>query len=152
MPYIQVYIHLVWTTKERFPFLNSLEAREKVWKHIKENAARKSIFLDFVGGHTDHCHALLSLGNDKSLSEIMQLIKGESAHWINKTRLTKEKFAWQDEYFAGGVAYDRIDIVRNYIRNQEEHHKKRTFHDEYEDFLNRNGFELLKDGQVIKRY
>ena len=151
MPYIQVYIHLVWTTKERFPFLNSLEVRENVWKHIKENSATKSIFLDFVGGHKDHCHALLSLGNDKSLSEIMQLIKGESAYWINKNNLTKEKFAWQDEYFAGGVAYDRIDIVRNYIRNQEEHHKKRTFHDEYEDFLNRNGFELLKDGQVIKR-
>ena len=151
MPYIQVYIHLVWTTKERFPFLHSLEVREKVWKHIKENALSKSIYLDFVGGHMDHCHALLSLGNDKSLSEIMQLIKGESAYWINRHKLTKEKFAWQDEYFAGGVAYDRIDIVRNYIRNQEEHHKKRTFHDEYEDFLNRNGFELLKDGQVINR-
>ena len=78
----------------------------------------------------------------------MQLIKGESSFWINKMQLTKEKFEWQDEYFAVSVSESVVEKVRNYIRNQEEHHKKKTFQDEYEEFIRKYGFQRFEDGSL----
>jgi len=75
----------------------------------------------------------------------MQLIKGESSFWINKQGLTKEKFEWQDEYFAVSVSESMIDKVREYIKNQEEHHSKKTFQQEYDEFINKYGFTKHKD-------
>lgn len=96
----KVYIHFVWSTKNRFPFLNSLDLRKQVWNHIKENATSKGIFIDFVSGYEDHCHCLISLGIDQTIQKTVMLITGESSFWINKNQLTKEKFEWKDEYFA----------------------------------------------------
>ena len=70
------------------PILNTQELRQKVWKHISENAKEKGIFIDFISGYSEHCHCLISLGIDQTMSKIMQLIKGESSFWINKNRLT----------------------------------------------------------------
>jgi len=84
MPYVKVYLHLVWSTKKRVPYLNSKELRKKVWAHILENGSKKNIHIDFVNGHNDHCHCLVSLGVDQTNSKILMLIKGESAFWINK--------------------------------------------------------------------
>ena len=145
MPFTKVYIHFVWSTKGRFPFLNSADLRKKVWNHIRENATSKGIFLDFVSGYDDHCHCLVSLGIDQTIQKTVMLIKGESSFWINKNQLTKEKFEWQDEYFAVSVSESKIDAVRNYIKNQEEHHKKKSFQEEYDEFILRYGFERLKD-------
>ena len=83
----------------------------------------------------------------------MQLIKGESSFWINKENILGElspnlslgKFEWQDEYFAVSVSESMIETVRNYIRNQEEHHSKKTFQNEYEEFIVKYGFEKFKD-------
>lgn len=144
MPFTKVYIHLVWSTKNRFPYLNSLDLRKKVWNHIKENAISKGIFIDFISGYEDHCHCLISLGIDQTIQKTVMLIKGESSFWINKNQLTKAKFEWQDEYFAVSVSESKIDAVRNYIKNQEEHHKKKSFQEEYDDFVLRYGFERLK--------
>ncbi|MEO7977436.1 IS200/IS605 family transposase [Flavobacterium sp.] len=130
MSLIKVYIHFVWSTKNRVPYLNTSELRQKVWNHIKGNAKEKGIFIDFINGYSDHCHCLVSLGVDQSIQKIMQLIKGESSFWINKNQLTKEKFEWQDEYFAFSVSESIIDKVRDYIKNQEEHHKRKTFQED----------------------
>ena len=115
--------------------------QRKVWKHISENAKEKGIYIDFINGYSDHCHCLISLGADQNIQKIMQLIKGESSFWINKNRLTKEKFEWQDEYFAVSVSESIIDKVRDYIKNQETHHKKKTFQEEYDDFIIKFGFD-----------
>jgi len=88
MPFIKVYVHFVWSTKNRYPFLNSKEIRAAVWQHIKENAQTKGIFVDFVNGYSDHCHCLVSMNMDQTIQKTMQLIKGESSFWINKTNLT----------------------------------------------------------------
>jgi REP element-mobilizing transposase RayT len=144
MPFVKVYIHFVWSTKNRKPFLDSKELRFKVWNHMRENAKEKGIFIDFVNGHEDHCHCLISLGVDQTIQKVMQLIKGESSFWINKNKLTKEKFEWQDEYFAVSVSESLIDIVRKYIKNQEEHHKKKSFDDEFIDFIVKHGFQKFK--------
>lgn len=74
----------------------------------------------------------------------MQLIKGESSFWINKNQLTKEKFEWQDEYFAVSVSESQLYRVRNYIKNQEQHHRKKTFQEEYDEFIAKYGFQKFQ--------
>lgn len=140
MPYLKVYIHFVWSTKNRQPFLNSKKSRELVWKHIQENAKQKGIYVDFINGYEDHCHCLLSLNASQSIDKIMQLIKGESSFWINRNKelfpnLKEKKFEWQNEYFALSVSESIVNKVRNYIKNQEEHHKKKSFEEEYGEIL-----------------
>ncbi len=75
----------------------------------------------------------------------MQLIKGESSYWINKQNMCKRKFEWQDEYFAASVSESMVEKVRDYINNQEEHHKKKSFQDEYAQFSEKLGFQKFKD-------
>lgn len=71
------------------------------------------------------------------------LIKGESSFWVNDKNLSEKKFEWQDEYIALLVSYSALNKVRVYILNQETHHKKKTFAEEYEDFLNKHNFESI---------
>ncbi len=145
MPFIKVYIHFVWSTKNREPFLDLPKLRKKVWQHIRENAKEKNIFIDFINGYADHCHCLISLGVDQTIQKIMQLIKGESSFWITKQGLTEQKFEWQDEYFAVSVSESIVDRVRDYIKNQEDHHKHKTFQEEYDEFISKYGFEKFND-------
>jgi REP element-mobilizing transposase RayT len=146
MPWVKVWIHFVWSTKNREPFLTD-EIRQQVFGHIRDNAKEKGIYLDFINGYTDHLHCLISLGTNQTIEKIMQLIKGESSFWINKNRLCKTKFEWQDEYFAVSVSEAILENVRAYIANQEKHHRGRSFDDEFEDFLKRAGFQRFKDSE-----
>ena len=75
----------------------------------------------------------------------MQLIKGECAFWFNKQQLTNQKLEWQDEYFAVSVSESQIDTVRNYIKNQESHHKHKTFQEEYDELISKFGFKKFSD-------
>src|SRR6186713_1719862 len=72
MSYLKVYIHFVWSTKNRIPFLTTHDLRQKVWGHIKENASKKGIIIDRINGYQEHCHCLISLGKDQSPSSVMQ--------------------------------------------------------------------------------
>ncbi|MEI6348978.1 MAG: IS200/IS605 family transposase [Bacteroidota bacterium] len=145
MPFIKVYIHFVWSTKNRVPYLSTPEVRKIMWKHIRENAQKKEIFIDFVNGFNDHCHCLVSLGDNQTIRQVMQLIKGESSHWINKEQLLKVKFEWQDEYYAISVSESHVDKVRNYIKNQEDHHNYKTWEEEYNELFEKYGFQKIKD-------
>ena len=135
MSFVKIMVHVVWATKERKPILTT-KIKSEVIAHIKENAKLKGIYIDSINGHTEHLHCLLALNADISISKVMQLIKGESAFWINKEKLTTTKFEWANEYFAVSVSESVVEKVRAYINRQEEHHKKLTFKDEYESFLN----------------
>lgn len=148
MPFVKVYIHFVWSTKNRLPYLNSRAARVKLWEHMKDNAKQKGIFIDTINGYQEHCHCLISMGSDQTISKIMQLIKGESSFWINREHLCDHKFEWQDEYFAVSVSPSDLPRVREYIRNQEEHHSRKSFTEELEDYLEKNGFQKFKDGSI----
>lgn len=145
MPHVKVYIHFVWSTKNRESFLSDKEIRFKVWRHIKENAKFKDIYIDIINGYNDHCHCLVSLGVDQTIKQVMQLIKGESSFWINKEKLINAKFEWQDEYFAASVSESLIEKTRNYIKGQEKHHEQNSFQQEYEDFLEKCGFKKFAD-------
>ena len=112
--------------KTRVQTLNTLELRQKVWQHISETAKKKDLFIDFVNGHSEHCHCLVSLVVDQTISKVRQLIKGELAFWFNKQGLTKQKLEWH-EYFAVSVSGSQLDTVRNFIKNQEEHLRIKHF-------------------------
>ncbi|ASK30227.1 transposase [Chryseobacterium sp. T16E-39] len=142
MSFIKIYIHLVFSTRNRLPYLNTPHLRVKIWKHIKDYATEKGIYLDMINGYSDHCHCLISLGSGQNIEKIVQLIKGESSYWINKNQLIKDKFGWQDEYFAISVSESMIPAVRNYIRNQEKHHQTKTFAKEYQEFIEKYNFKM----------
>jgi REP element-mobilizing transposase RayT len=143
MPFIKVYICLVHKKQDPI-FLNSFELRQKVWNHIKENGKKKKIFIDTINGYEEHCHSLISLGTDQTMSKIMQLLKGESSFWINQHKLCKKKFEWQDDYVAASVSESMLDRVREYIRNQESHHTKKSFEQEYDEFIEKHGFQKFQ--------
>ncbi len=86
MAYIKVHLHCVWSTKDRVHLLSTKEMRTQVWQHIRENAKQKGLYVDFINGYSEHCHCLISLGVDQTISKVMQLIKGESSFWINRNK------------------------------------------------------------------
>jgi len=147
MPYTKVWIHIVFSTEGRKPFLNE-PIRQKVFSHIIEYSKSKNIFIDRINGYTDHVHILISLNREETLSKTVQYLKGESSHWMNKNKLIAEKFSWQDEYFAVSVSESKLNDVRKYIENQTEHHKKKTFQEEYEEFMKKYGFEISAKAKI----
>lgn len=134
MSWVRVWIHLVFSTKNREPFLVD-DIRQKMFAHIYENAKVKELKLAIVNGYTDHVHCLLALNKDMTIAKAAQLIKGESAFWINKQGLTKQKFMWQDDYWAVGISEKDFQRFFDYIKNQQEHHRNLTFANEYEIML-----------------
>lgn len=144
MSWIRVWVHMVFSTKNRYPFLRPPEIRNEVFNHISENAKKKNVFLEAVGGYKEHVHCLISLNREMSISKTAQLIKGESSFWINKEKLISEHFKWQDDYWAVGVSESHVIDVKNYIANQEEHHKFKTFTEEVDEFMKKYGWKIMK--------
>ncbi len=139
MSFVRVWIHAVWGTKNREHFL-AKTIRPQVLSHIRGNAKEKGIYIDRVNGDSDHLHCLFGLNADVTIAKTLQLIKGESAYWINKEKVVPARFEWADEYYAVSVSESDLGRVRTYIDNQEEHHKKTTFAEEVEEFLQKYGF------------
>ena len=142
MPYINIWIHTIWSTKNRYPFLHK-SIRPQIFAHIRENVERKGIHLDFINGYNEHVHALISLNAEQNIAQVAKLLKGESSNWINKQKLTSTHFNWQDEYIAVSISFSAVNKVRDYIKNQEEHHRKMTFKEEYDLFIKKYGFQVI---------
>ncbi|OJV21266.1 MAG: transposase [Dyadobacter sp. 50-39] len=139
MSWTRIWIHVVFATKYRVPVLRD-EIRKKVFVHIREYAMSKGIELDMINGYVDHAHCLICLNRQQTLADVMKIIKGESAHWINKYNLTAAKFVWQDDYWAVSVSERHVTHVRRYISKQEEHHKAKTFDTEINRFMIKYGW------------
>lgn len=144
MSYVKIWLHCVWSTKYREAFLKK-ETRKRLIRHIRENAKEKGIYIDFINGHIEHIHTLISLQKSQNISNVMRLIKGESSNWLNKSNLLQKKFSWQDDYFAVSVSHSKVDVVRNYIKNQEEHHSRMSWDEEVDLFLEKYGFSRMRD-------
>lgn len=144
MSWVRIWVHLVFSTKNRTPFLKTRELRTAIFDHMKEEASKKDIWLDTIGGYHDHVHCLISLRKSQTISQVAQLLKGESSHWMNKAKLLDDHFTWQDDYWAVSVSESHTPSVRNYINNQEEHHKRKTFTDEIDEFMKKYGWVLVK--------
>ena len=124
-------VHAVWGTKYRESLLTN-EILGQVCSHIRQNARKQSIFIDTINGHVDHLHCLAELHKELSISKQIQLIKVESSHWINANEICSKKFGWAEDYYAVSVSEDDLDRVRAYIKNQQEHHRKLSFQEEWE--------------------
>jgi len=142
MPFVKIWLHVVFSTKDREKYLTD-NVRNKVINHILENAKLKGIFIDTIGGYKEHLHCLISLGTEQNVAKIINLIKGESSYWMNKNKITQKKFEWVDEYFAASVSESQINTIRNYIKKQEDHHRKKNYSEEYEEFMTKYGFKYL---------
>jgi putative transposase len=133
-------VHCVFCTKNRDPLLTP-EIRARLWPLIGGIAKQSGIQPRCVGGMSDHAHLLLSLPTSLSVAKAIQLIKGGSSGWLGKTFPSLRNFAWQEGYAAFGVSFSHLEEVVRYIQNQEEHHRTKTFREEYLTFLQKHGIQ-----------
>jgi REP element-mobilizing transposase RayT len=130
MSYIASYVHIVFSTKERRPIIMP-EMQSRLWDYIGGIARDNGMQSVIVGGIRDHIHALLCLPATMAMSKAAQLIKGGSSLWIHRTFNDQCEFAWQEKYGGFSVSVSQVDTLVKYIKSQEEHHRTRTFQEEF---------------------
>ncbi|MGN6246845.1 MAG: IS200/IS605 family transposase [Ginsengibacter sp.] len=136
----KIWIHAIWATKEREPFIN-LNVEEKLHEFIKGELNSQGCRVGIINGMPDHVHCLFLLNPNKPIAEVIKQIKGSSSHFVNQNNLVKEKFSWQTGYAAYSVSESVFEKVFKYIQNQKTHHQKKTFQQEYEEFIRLNGLD-----------
>ena len=134
------WLHLIWETLGRKPMLDK-RAAAKASLNLGEYACKKGIYMKINYFNAEHTHALIDLPTSLTIEEVIKLLKGSSSHWINEEQLVRGRFAWGRGYGAFSVSRSDVDRVANYIARQEEHHRKRTFAQEYELFVTRCGLD-----------
>ncbi|WP_417610650.1 IS200/IS605 family transposase [Owenweeksia hongkongensis] len=132
--YSQLYAHVIFAVKNREALIRE-EFKEELYKYISGIVNHKGQKLFAINGMPDHIHILLSLSPDCPLSELVREIKKSSNGFIKEKGLFKFPFAWQAGYGAFSIGASQISKVVNYIENQERHHTKKSFEDEYRSFL-----------------
>ena len=132
--YTQIHIHAVFAVQNRLSLIQK-QWKEELNQYITGIVENNNHKLLQIGGMPDHLHVLIGMRPTQSVSDLLQDIKGSSSSWINKRQLVRGKFSWQEGYGAFSYGKSQVDNVIDYIKNQEKHHKKRTFADEYLEFL-----------------
>jgi REP element-mobilizing transposase RayT len=128
--YGSIYIHCVFSTKRRERLLNE-PICERLWEYMGGIARGHGFKTIIAGGTDDHAHALVSLPTSLSISRTVQFLKGSSSKWIHETFSGSGNFAWQDGYGAFSIGTTQIKRTMDYIRNQEQHHVRERFEDEF---------------------
>jgi REP element-mobilizing transposase RayT len=136
--YVSNLIHYIFSTKERYPFIDP-ELQSRLWPYMGGIARENRMKALAVGGTNDHDHALLSLPATMSVAKAVQLIKGGSSKWVHDQLPKYRKFGWQDGYGAFSVSASQMKSVIRYINGQKEHHRKKTFEEEFLEFLDKYG-------------
>ena len=134
----KVWIHVIFGTKDKQPRIvkdHSFPTHRRIAEQFEKHGCQVQI----INGIPDHVHVLFLMPNDKSIAEIMKAVKGGSSHWINRQDFMKSKFAWQIGYGAFSVSESQVEAVEEYIKNQVEHHRKRTYQEEVDLFLKNYG-------------
>lgn len=144
--YHQVYVHFVFAVKYREAII------DKSWRPVLQGVIGNLINETgcktiIVNGVEDHMHCFTGLKPSISSSELMKIVKAKSSKYINDHQLTKRRFEWQEGFGVFSYGHSQINRVFNYIANQEKHHKKQTFKDEYLEFLEK--FEVPYDMRYI---
>jgi REP-associated tyrosine transposase len=138
--FVSNFMHYIFSTKERVPFIDQ-ELESRLWPYMGGIARENGMKALAIGGTQDHVHTLLSLPATISVAKAIQLIKGGSSKWIHDQLPKYRKFEWQDGYGAFSVSASQIETVVRYIDEQKEHHRKRTFEEEFLEFLDKHGVE-----------
>jgi REP element-mobilizing transposase RayT len=144
--YTQLYVQLVFAVKHRQAGLRK-ENRGRIFEYMSGILTQMNHKSILVNGVSNHVHVLIGLNPAKSISDTVHDLKRSTSLFINNEKLSPGKFAWQDGY--GGFTYGRsqLDHVYQYVKNQEAHHAKKTFREEYLEFLNK--FEVRYDEQFL---
>jgi putative transposase len=132
--YSSIFLHIVFSTKNRKEFIDA-EIENRVWAYIGGIARKHKCTAVQIGGIENHIHALILSPTTYSPSEIAKFLKGESSKWIHEEFPKLHKFGWQDGYGAFSVSKKLVPKVVEYIKNQREHHKSKTFEEEYLELL-----------------
>jgi len=134
--FASLHCHIVFSTKGRRPQISS-ELQPRLFEYIGGIVRNHSGCLVAAGGVPDHVHLLVSLGRTIAVADMVHLIKSNSSAWMHDD-VGMRDFQWQDGYGAFAVSYSNVSQVRQYLANQEEHHRERTFQDEFRDLLRRH--------------
>ncbi len=129
--------HIVFSTKNREPWIHE-DIEQRVWTYVGGIARENEMKALLVGGIENHVHLLLGIPPKLSLSQVIQLLKSGSSTWIKQNFLGLGGFAWQDGYAAFTVSKSQVPDVEEYIRGQREHHRVKSFEEEYRAFLDRH--------------
>lgn len=144
--YSQIYIQIVFAVKRRENLIGK-NWKDELYKYISgiiTNKGQKSII---VNGASDHIHIFVGLKPSMAISDLVRDVKNNSSNFINDKKIVKGKFSWQEGYGAFSYSHTQIENVYNYILNQEEHHHKKTFKEEYLDFLQE--FDIAYDEKYL---
>ena len=144
--YTQIHIHVVFAVQNRECIIGNLW-KDELYKYITGIIQNNNHKLLAINGMPDHIHIFFGMKPTQSLSELIQMIKGDSSKWINDKKFLKSKFNWQKGFGAFSYSKSQVSNVIRYIENQELHHKKKTFVEEYIDFL--KAFEIEHDEKFI---
>ncbi|MEJ5263537.1 MAG: IS200/IS605 family transposase [Ignavibacterium sp.] len=144
--FTQLYVHLIFAVKYRESLLTK-EIREEVFKYISGIISNRKHKVLIINGMPDHIHILIGLNPNDKISDLVASIKRESSSFINGKKFFRGKFHWQDGYGAFSYSRSQLDVVYKYIANQEIHHKKRTFREEYVELLKK--FEIKFDDKYL---
>jgi putative transposase len=139
-----VWLHLVWATLERRPLITPTAA-VKLSSHLNQYASEKGIYMRINYVNPEHVHAVIDLPTHLCLEEAVQLLKGASSHWINENGLLPGKFGWGRGYGAFSVSHSGIWKVSQYVADQQEHHRKRSFIEELQRFVERHELKWHED-------
>jgi REP element-mobilizing transposase RayT len=138
--HLSLHYHLVFSTKERVPSIVD-DVRDRVHAYLGGIVRGLGGVPLEVGGIADHVHLLIALKATHTLADVLRTIKGDSSRWIHSD-LRLPHFAWQEGYGAFTVSRSHLDSVREYVRGQEEHHRRHTFQDEYRAILEKHEIEF----------
>jgi len=142
--YSRCWIHLIWGTLNREKILHQ-EARVRVSKFLADYSASKDIYMKINYVNADHVHVLIDLPTHLSIEEVAKLLKGSSSHWINKNRVIAQRFSWGRGYGAFSVSQSMVSTLSKYIAGQEEHHRQKSFVEEYEGFIKAYGLQIKQE-------
>jgi REP element-mobilizing transposase RayT len=129
-----LYVHLIFSTKERYPFLHT-EVRPELHRYMATVLAHLNCPVRLINSMPDHAHVLFSLTRAVTLAKAVEEVKRSSSKWIKTRGERFSKFAWQAGYGAFSVSESNVQKVSAYIRDQEEHHRVKTFQEEFREFL-----------------
>ncbi|HYQ56599.1 MAG TPA: IS200/IS605 family transposase [Draconibacterium sp.] len=144
--YSQLYIQIVFAVKGRENIIKKSWCDE-LYKYISGIIAGKGHKTIIINGMPDHIHAFVGLKPSMAISDLVRDIKNNSSRFINERRFVRGKFQWQEGYGAFSYSHSHIESVYNYLLNQDKHHKRKTFREEYLDFLKK--FELEHDEKYL---
>lgn len=136
--YTQIHIHAVFAVQHRDCMISS-QWKEELYRYITGIIQNNGHKMLAINGMPDHLHVFFGMRPVQSLSDLMQDIKGDSSKWINHNKFIRSHFSWQEGYGAFSYSKSHVENVIRYIKDQEVHHHKKTFLEEYVDFLKKFG-------------